>query len=66
MEKVLKARALVPESMWESYIDLGITGLREQRILKAALAGLKRYWNENKPPGFFNKHVEADDGGYLD
>lgn len=50
---VLAAKALVPESMWQNYKLLGVTGLREQMILESRLRELLKAWKANRP-GFFN------------
>jgi hypothetical protein len=51
-EKFKQVRALRPEDVWINYANLGITGLREQVMLKEAGKALMLRWNVKRPRMF--------------
>ena len=47
---VIKIKALVADEVWDTYRDMGITGLQEQRLLSSANKVLRGKWCE-RPSG---------------
>lgn len=48
---------LLTPKMWANYKMVGAKGLREQKILEAALLGLRKWW-KTRPTSFFGKHYD--------
>ena len=58
-EKTTKARALVPEYVWENYRLHEIRGLQEQIILENANIALRKAWKRSRP-FFFGRKFKKD------
>ena len=52
LDKMKEVRALRPEDVWINYSNLGITGLREQKMLKEAGKALALRWSVKRPRMF--------------
>ena len=52
LEKFRQVRALRPETVWQHYAHVGVTGLREQVMLKEAGKALVLRWNVKRPRMF--------------
>lgn len=59
---VLKAKALVPQHIWDMYKLQELRGLQEQILLDTAQRKLRKLWKLNRPTFFgrIYKHVEEE------
>lgn len=61
-EALVKAKAQLPQNVWDRYKAHRITGLEEQKILEAAQLGIRRAWKINRPSFFGRVYKERPDG----
>lgn len=59
-EEVQKAWSLCTPERWQWYQDYEVTDLQEQSILSFACLRFAKLWRENKPTGFFGKHLDEE------
>lgn len=52
---------LIPQSQWDQYEALELTGLREQNLLKTALDNLKKSFNEKVIPYVNKSKTNSED-----
>lgn len=63
MAAVQKAKALLPQGIWDAYKAHGFSGLREQGILEAAQVKLRKAWKTQRPSFFGRVYVESEQDG---
>ena len=60
-ERVQIAWSLCTPTRWQWYDDYEIAELQEQGILNTACNRFAKLWKENRPTGFFGKHLNEPD-----